>query len=94
MLIISPSAKEAWKAVEEKAEVIQPNATTRADFIRECQSGRFDGVLALYRAAITVAGKFDAEMVNALPQSLKFVCYTGMSRPLWPAALLFMSAKN
>lgn len=76
--ITHPIAKEAWKAVEEQAEVIRPKATTRSDFIRECQTGHLDGVVALYRAAITVAGKFDAELVGALPQSLRFVCYTGL----------------
>ncbi|KPI37575.1 putative 2-hydroxyacid dehydrogenase UNK4.10 [Cyphellophora attinorum] len=66
-----------WEAIADRAEVLQPQASTREEFIKECRSGRFDGVVALYRAAVTVAGKFDAEMVAALPASLRFVCYTG-----------------
>jgi glyoxylate reductase len=71
------SATEAWKAIADRAEVLQPKASNREEFIQECRSGRFDGIVALYRAAITVAKKFDAEMVAALPKSLRFVCYTG-----------------
>jgi glyoxylate reductase len=57
--------------------VLRPQATTREHFIQECRVGTFDGVVALYRAAITVAGKFDAELVATLPKSLKFICYSG-----------------
>jgi glyoxylate reductase len=66
--------------VAARAEVLQPEGESREAFIQECKLGRFNGVVALYRAAITVAGKFDAEMVAALPASLKFICYTGMSQ--------------
>jgi glyoxylate reductase len=71
------SATEAWKAVEARADVLRPEATSREDFMRECHAGRFDGVVALYRAAVSVAGRLDGEMVAALPPSVRFVCYTG-----------------
>lgn len=71
------SADQAWAALAEQVQVVRPEAETREAFIAECRSGRLDGIVALYRAAITVAGKFDAELVAALPESLKYVCYTG-----------------
>lgn len=45
--------------------------------MQECREGTYDGVTAIYRAAINVAGKLDQELVASLPASLKFVCYTG-----------------
>lgn len=60
--------------------MLRPKATTREGFISECRAGSFDGTVALYRAAVTQAGKFDAELVEVLPKSLKFVCYTGIPR--------------
>ena len=71
------SAHEAWSRLEPKIDLIRPQATTREEFIEECHSGRLDGIVALYRASVTVAGKFDEELVAALPKSLKFVCYPG-----------------
>lgn len=74
---VEHSAHEAWSTLKPKVQVIKPKARSREDFIEECRSGTLDGIVALYRASVTVAGKFDEELVSALPQSLKFVCYTG-----------------
>lgn len=51
----------------------------RADFMRRCRDGEFDGVFALYRSndSNPLTGDFDEELLEALPKSLKFVCHNG-----------------
>ncbi len=57
----------------------QPQATSRAEFIRECQEGRLDGVIVAFRTfySIKITGMFDEELVSVLPKSLKFICHNG-----------------
>lgn len=71
------SAHEAWDKLAQEVEVLTPKATTREDFMKESRAGGFDGAVAMYRGPKTVAGKFDAEMVDAFPKSLRFICYAG-----------------
>ena len=56
-------------------------AQNRAEFLEECRSGRLDGVVAVYRTFMSVSktGRFDEELVAALPASLKFICHNGAS---------------
>lgn len=51
----------------------------RAEFIRECRDGKFDGVVAAYRTldSINETGLVDEELVNALPSSLEFLAQYG-----------------
>ena len=52
---------------------------TREDFIHDCQSGKYDNVVAIYRTfdSVQVTGRLDAELVPQLPQSLRFVAHNG-----------------
>ncbi|CAI6341120.1 unnamed protein product [Periconia digitata] len=52
---------------------------TREDFLSKCKNGDFDQVYALYRSndSNKVTGSFNAELVDALPKSLKFICHNG-----------------
>lgn len=61
------------------AELIEPESTNRADFIKECKDGKFDGVVAAYRtfASVSVTGLWDEELVAALPSSFKSVSHNG-----------------
>ncbi|KAL7269551.1 glyoxylate reductase [Rhizina undulata] len=70
-------AHDQWVTIEEIAEVLKPKATNRADFIAEAKSGAFDGTCVVYRtlASDTITGRFDEELVSALPKSLKFICH-------------------
>jgi glyoxylate reductase len=79
VLLLGPvfQAHSAWDAFAQQAEILNPKSTTRDDFIKECKTGSFDGAIAVYRGPKTVAGKIDAEMVEAFPKSLKFICYAG-----------------
>ena len=56
-----------------------PAAQNRADFIAECRSGAFDGVVAAYRTfdSVAITGRFDAELMPHLPRSLRFLASNG-----------------
>lgn len=74
------SAHKEWKiSIESVANVIEPKARSRDEFIQECKSGAFDNVVAAYRTFMSVAitGLIDEELVTALPKNLKFLCHNG-----------------
>lgn len=77
------SAHEAWAEIASIAEIIEPKARSREEFIQECKSGAFDNVVAAYRTFMSVAitGMVDEELVSHLPKSLKFMAHNGMERP-------------
>ncbi|CZT06702.1 probable glyoxylate/hydroxypyruvate reductase (D-isomer-specific 2-hydroxy acid dehydrogenase superfamily) [Rhynchosporium agropyri] len=52
---------------------------TRADFLKELESGSYDDVVALYRSneSTKFTGEFDQELVSKLPASLKYICHNG-----------------
>ncbi|EDN05723.1 hypothetical protein HCAG_02326 [Histoplasma mississippiense (nom. inval.)] len=52
---------------------------TRAEFLADCQRGKYNDVVAIYRSneSVKVTGPFDAELLNALPRSLRFICHNG-----------------
>ncbi|KAH0542742.1 hypothetical protein FGG08_002881 [Glutinoglossum americanum] len=72
-------AHEQWSALGELAELIEPGAKNREDFIEEALSGEFDGVVVTFRtfASIDITGRFDEELIGVLPASLKFICHNG-----------------
>ena len=71
------SAMKTWEALSDIAELVEPQSTNRADFIKECNSGKLDGVVAVYRTAWSTAGLWDEELVNNLPKSLRFCASLG-----------------
>ncbi|KAM0325702.1 hypothetical protein ACHAQA_007002 [Verticillium albo-atrum] len=73
------SAFDAWSEVEALADIVIPESTNRADFIKECRSGAFDGVSIAYRTfdSVKITGMIDEEIVSVLPASLKFICHNG-----------------
>lgn len=81
------SAHKTWESLSDLAELITPSATNRADFIQECRSGKFDGVVAAYRTfdSVTITGMIDDELVSALPSSLVYLAHCGTpNRSLLP----------
>jgi len=62
-----------------KAEVIEPQAKNRAEFIEECKSGKLDGVVAVYRTFVSVGttGLIDKELIGVLPESVRFMAHNG-----------------
>ena len=69
-----------FESLSEIAELITPKATNRADFIEECKSGAFDGVVAALRTfdSFSVTGRIDEELVEHFPKSWKFIAHNGM----------------
>jgi D-3-phosphoglycerate dehydrogenase len=49
--------------------------------VKECQSGKFDGVVAAYRTfhSFGITGLIDQELVEAFPSSLRYLASCGMS---------------
>ncbi|KIL95349.1 hypothetical protein FAVG1_00085 [Fusarium avenaceum] len=72
-------ARDEFASLSEIVEVIQPKSTKRDAFIEESKSGAFDGIKAIYRTnkCVGTTGDFDAELLDALPKSLKFICHNG-----------------
>ncbi|CAM1503050.1 Fc.00g078260.m01.CDS01 [Cosmosporella sp. VM-42] len=72
-------AREAWSSLSAIATLLQPTSTNRSDFIAECHTGAFDGVTVAYRtfASVSITGRVDDELLDALPKSLRFLCHNG-----------------
>ncbi|KAF4344952.1 d-3-phosphoglycerate dehydrogenase [Fusarium beomiforme] len=72
-------AHEEFASLCEIVEPIYPKSTERSAFIEETQSGAFDGIKAIYRTnkSVSITGLFDAELLDVLPKSLKFICHNG-----------------
>jgi lactate dehydrogenase-like 2-hydroxyacid dehydrogenase len=73
-------ANTEWQALSSIATLIQyPESGSREDFLSKCKSGEFDGVVALYRSndSNKITGNFNKELVDVLPESLKYICHNG-----------------
>ncbi|EMD00911.1 hypothetical protein BAUCODRAFT_29293 [Baudoinia panamericana UAMH 10762] len=71
-------ARDSWNGLSDIADLVEPQAKNRAEFLEECTSGKFDGVVAAYRTFATdVTGLWDEELINALPKSLTFCSHLG-----------------
>ncbi|KAB8339140.1 hypothetical protein FH972_022076 [Carpinus fangiana] len=84
-------AQLTWDALSEVAELTTSSAKDRAAFLAEAKAGKLDGVVAAYRTFPSVAqtGLWDAELVDALPKSFKFIAHNGAGYDqLRPDALL------
>ncbi|KAF4977694.1 hypothetical protein FDECE_18323, partial [Fusarium decemcellulare] len=69
----------AFASLASIADIQKPKSATRPAFIEECKSGAFDGITATYRnfQSVSITGRVDAELLDALPKSLKFICHNG-----------------
>lgn len=73
-------AQETWsKTIASQAEIVHPKSTNRTSFLEECASGAFNDCLIAYRtfASAPITGRIDADLLSALPPSLKFICHNG-----------------
>ncbi|EHY57598.1 4-methyl-2-oxopentanoate reductase A [Exophiala dermatitidis] len=68
-----------WEAFSSKYELKEFRKGTREQFLANCKSGEYDGVVALYRSNTSTSqtGPFDQELVAALPKSLRYICHNG-----------------
>jgi len=74
------SAHKEWAALSSIADLIEPKARSREEFIEESRVGAFDKVIAAYRtfASVAITGLIDEELIPILPKSLKFIAHNGM----------------
>lgn len=52
---------------------------TREQFLTNCKNGEYDDVVVIYRsnASTKHTGRFDKELVSALPKSVKYIVHNG-----------------
>lgn len=79
MLGIVHHAKAEFEKLSEVADVVQVTTGTRDEFIRDCDNGKYDNIVAVSRTydSVKITGRFDAELVSHLPSSIKFISHNG-----------------
>ncbi|KAI0517062.1 D-isomer specific 2-hydroxyacid dehydrogenase [Xylaria bambusicola] len=72
-------AMQEWKALGSKYTLLEFPSGTREEFLANCRDGVYDSVVACYRSngSTRYTGRFDAELVDALPKSWKYVAHNG-----------------
>ncbi|KAL8770225.1 MAG: hypothetical protein Q9209_004067 [Squamulea sp. 1 TL-2023] len=72
-------AEKEWDDLGEIAELRQLKDGHRGQFLEDCQSGVYDGLLAIARTydSVKLTGRFDQELIDFLPQTLKFISHNG-----------------
>ncbi|OJJ45644.1 hypothetical protein ASPZODRAFT_143530 [Penicilliopsis zonata CBS 506.65] len=83
-------ARKEWEELSSILTLKTFPEGTRAQFLQNCKEGQYDDVVAIYRSNVSTkmlemvhadpwkfTGPFDAELVAALPQSLKYICHNG-----------------
>ncbi|KAL4914524.1 D-isomer specific 2-hydroxyacid dehydrogenase [Aspergillus aurantiobrunneus] len=71
-------ARSAFEQLQRVAHAEVVTSKSREEFFHDVQE-KYKGVFAIYRtsASGSVAGKFDAEFIDHLPASCKFICHNG-----------------
>ncbi|AOW04628.1 D-isomer specific 2-hydroxyacid dehydrogenase [Yarrowia lipolytica] len=72
-------ATKDYAALAQKCDIQHVGTTSREQFLKECKEGKYDGFVAIYRTFTTLGkvGRFDKELCDALPASIKAVCHYG-----------------
>ncbi|KAI1421460.1 D-isomer specific 2-hydroxyacid dehydrogenase [Xylaria sp. FL1777] len=68
-----------WEALGSKYTLMEFASGNREDFLANCRNGVYDSVVGCYRSnkSTRYTGRFDAELVDALPKSWKYVAHDG-----------------
>ncbi|KAL5322815.1 hypothetical protein ACEPPN_010794 [Leptodophora sp. 'Broadleaf-Isolate-01'] len=71
-------ALENFRKLSSVAQTEVLTSKSRAEFFNECK-GKYKDIVAIYStsSSCAVTGKFDKELVQNLPSSLKFICHNG-----------------
>ncbi|EHK21563.1 uncharacterized protein TRIVIDRAFT_180340 [Trichoderma virens Gv29-8] len=79
MLGIVHHAKEEFKKLSDIADVMQVTTGSRDEFLRDCDNGKYDNVVAISRTydSVAITGRFDTELVSHLPPSVRFISHNG-----------------
>ncbi|KAI1080876.1 D-isomer specific 2-hydroxyacid dehydrogenase [Whalleya microplaca] len=75
---LTHSNKE-WEALSSKYKLLEFRKGTRAEFLENCKSGKYNSVRGCYRSnmSVSVTGPFNQELIAALPDSWKFIAHNG-----------------
>jgi len=71
--------RKEWEECSSFATLKEFSGKTREEFLKNCEDGGWNDVVALYRSndSTSLTGLFDAELVSKLPESLRFICHNG-----------------
>ncbi|KAK7513357.1 uncharacterized protein IWZ02DRAFT_461078 [Phyllosticta citriasiana] len=72
-------ARREWEELNSLVGLLEFPEGTRDDFLSNLRAGKYDNVVAIYRSndSTKFTGPFDAELIQALPNSLKYICHNG-----------------
>ncbi|KAJ5682652.1 hypothetical protein N7462_005817 [Penicillium macrosclerotiorum] len=72
-------ARKEWESLSSILTLKEFPSGNRAEFIQNCKAGQYDDVVAIYRSNTSnqFTGNFDAELLAALPQSVRYICHNG-----------------
>ncbi|KAK3074971.1 hypothetical protein LTR53_002140 [Teratosphaeriaceae sp. CCFEE 6253] len=72
-------ARQEWEALASIARLKEYSSGSRQDFLSKLRSGDLDDVVGIYRSndSTRVTGPFDKELIQALPQTLRYITHNG-----------------
>ncbi|KAG6226099.1 hypothetical protein E4U34_007363 [Claviceps purpurea] len=79
MLGVINHAHAEFDQLSDVADVTQVTSGNRDEFLRDCDGGKYDNVVAILRTfdSVQITGRFDAELISHFPPSIRFVCHDG-----------------
>ena len=77
-------AQNKWSEFQKTYDIISINSTensktTRESFISDLKSGKYNHIEGITRTfnSVALTGRFDKELIDALPPNVKFICHNG-----------------
>ncbi|PHH92622.1 hypothetical protein CDD83_6549 [Cordyceps sp. RAO-2017] len=79
MLGVVHHAKHEFDLLAQVASIEHLTTGSREEFIRDCDTGVYNHVVAISRTydSVSITGRFDAELISHLPPSVKFLSHNG-----------------
>ncbi|KAG5945654.1 hypothetical protein E4U59_005387 [Claviceps monticola] len=79
MLGVINHAHAEFDQLSDVADVTQVTSGNRDEFLRDCDGGKYNNVVATLRTfdSVQITGRFDAELISHFPPSIRFVCHDG-----------------
>lgn len=78
--VLCSSGIDSWTALAPLADLITPASKSRVSFLQELKCRALDGIVAICDRApssLATTGRWDEELLSALPSSVKFICHNG-----------------
>ncbi|KAF5016680.1 hypothetical protein F66182_11566, partial [Fusarium sp. NRRL 66182] len=72
-------ARPEWEQLSSTLTLKEFPSGTREQFLANCKNGEYDDVVVIYRSNTSTkyTGRFDKELVSALPKSVKYIVHNG-----------------